>query len=125
MPNRAQRRATTTNPGLSHCHKKIKEVAIGLAGATYEMLMSSDNESYRQWKKSHPLMNAKQLEREFVRVSWSKHIIAARTTLALLLREPLDDAIKEEIVEALTLDATLLRGRRPKGSAQAQVGEIE
>lgn len=120
MQNRAARRATS-NPGLSHCHKKLKEVAIALAGATYEMLMSADNDSYWQWKKSHPLMNAKQLEREFIRVNWSKHVVPARTTLALLLREPLDEKIKEEIVEALTLDATLLRGRRP--TAAMPVGD--
>lgn len=112
--NRQQRR----QQGISHCHKKIKEVAQGITRANYEDCMSSSNDVYLRWKKLHPEMNAAQLELEFVRCYWSRAIDAARATLTLLLREPLDDRYKEEIVEVLTLDATLMRGRRNPAQVQ-------
>lgn len=97
---------------VAHCHKDIKVVAQGLAHGTYEKLMGASNEVYLEWKKKHPGLNAKQLEDRFVAKFWGKHISAARATLTLMLRSPIDEKQKEAIVEILTLDATLMRGRR-------------
>lgn len=101
---------------IAHCHKRIRDVAMGLAGGTYDMLMS-DNRIYDEWKRQNPDLDVRnlvcraQLRERFIKKNWSKHIDAARTTLGLLLREPIDDKTKEEIVTILALDQTLMRGR--------------
>lgn len=96
---------------VAHCHKKIKSVAQELAGGTYDMLME-DNAIYSQWKKSNPDLQGTALRERFIKKNWSKHIDAARTTLGLLLRGAIDTQAKEEIVEILALDQTLVRGRK-------------
>lgn len=99
---------------IGHCHVYIKKVAQELAGATYNQLMS-DNLIYTQWKKSHPDLadNPKKLEAAFIAKNWGLHVHAARTTLTLLLRSPtLTEEAKEKIMDVLTKDATLMRGRR-------------
>lgn len=96
---------------ISHCHKKIREVAIALAEESYEAVMGN-NWVRAEWKRQHPGMGEKALIKSFVSRNWPRYIPAARTTLTLLLRSPIDDKAKEEIMEVLTLDATLIRGRQ-------------
>lgn len=99
---------------VAHCHVYIRKVAKELAGATYSRLME-DNLIYSTWKKAHPDIadNPKKLETAFIEKNWGLHIHAARTTLALLLRSPtLTEDQKEKIMDVLTKDATLMRGRR-------------
>lgn len=95
----------------AHCHKQIAKTAKGIAAASYEALMS-DNLIFSAWKKSHPGKTSKQLLSIFVENKWGLYIEAARATLVLLLREPIDEKIKEEIMEILALDSTLIRGRK-------------
>jgi hypothetical protein len=46
----------------------------------------------------------------------------ARATLGALLREPIDEKVKDEIVEILALDQTLIRGRK---NPSVVMGEIK
>jgi hypothetical protein len=94
-----------------HCHKKIRDVAMELAGGTYDIVMEN-NKVYTEWKRQNPGLEGVALRERFVARNWSKHIDAARTTLGLLLRSAIDDKAKEEIVEILALDQTLMRGRK-------------
>src|ERR1700760_2629726 len=98
----------------AHCHWKIAVVAKELAGATYDMVMGADNLVYSTWKRQNPSIadNPVKLKRKFVSRNWGKHSDAARATMACALREPIDEAVKEEIVEILALDSTLIRGRK-------------
>lgn len=99
---------------ISHCHKRIRDVAQGLAAASYEELMSQ-NLLYDAWKRQHPGMGPLALEKLFVRKKWGLYIDLARATLVGLLQQPnnpnLDEKAKEEIMEILALDSTLIRGR--------------
>lgn len=97
----------------AHCHKKVAEVAKACAGGFYESIMGADNDIYRAWRAKHPGMGPKALERRFVARYWGDCIPMARATLARLLTSPtIDPGMKEEIMEILTLDATLIRGRQ-------------
>ena len=96
-----------------HCHKMIRAVAQEAAGELYELLMS-DNALYEEWKKQNPGLTAKQLSSRFITTRWGVCIPFARATLTLMLTKPIDDRVKESIMEALTLDATLIRGRVEK-----------
>lgn len=93
-----------------HAHVLVAETAKALAGDLYERLMG-DNKYYEAWKTKNPEATPKELEQRFIARNYGKCIPAARTTLALMLKGPLDDALKEQISEALCLDATLVRGR--------------
>lgn len=95
---------------VSHCHWRVAKVAKELCAETYELVMSK-NEVFAEWKRQHPGTGAVGLENAFVKKNWSRFIPAARTTLTLLLRTPIDEKTKEEIMETLVLDATLIRGR--------------
>lgn len=96
---------------ISHCHKAIAKVARNLAAATYQELMSCSNQLYDVWKKQTPGLNDKQRQQLFVNRKWGMFIDAARATLTLQLRSPIDEKVKDEIMEILALDATLIRGR--------------
>lgn len=97
---------------VSHCHKKIRELAKEACALHYEMLMSSSNVVYKLWKIQHPNLNSARLQQAFVNRHWSKCIELARATLGALLREPIDEKTKEEIMQILVLDSTLIRGRK-------------
>jgi len=86
-------------------------VAKEAARASYAELMASSNLTYQLWKKIHPGLNAKRLEQAWVNKKWGLYIPVARTTLGLLLSQPIDEKLKDEIVEILALDQTLVRGR--------------
>lgn len=95
---------------ISHCHVQIRKTAIGLAEQNYDELMSSDW-IYKEWKRQHPGMPARALRKLFVDKNWGRYVPAARAMLAALLRNPIDPALGEEIMEVLMLDSTLIRGR--------------
>ena len=96
---------------ISHCHKLVANVAMECAAQMYENLMG-DNLMYEVWKKRHPGLSAKGLLEAFVKKNWSTCIPIARATLAGMLNDPhLDSEYKESIVEALSLDSSLMRGR--------------
>ena len=94
-----------------HVHKLIAETAQALAHESYAELMASANIVYEQWKAKHPGLSAKGLERAYVKRYWPAHIAIARATLARMLASPIDDTLGAAIMEALALDATLIRGR--------------
>ena len=95
----------------AHCHKYIAKIAKECCAASYDELMSSSNLTYQLWKKAHPNLNAKRLEQHWVNTKWGLYVPIARTTLGLLLSQPIDESLKDEIVEILALDQTLIRGR--------------
>ena len=90
----------------AHCHKHIAKVAREAAAASYDELMS-DNMLYSAWKRKNPRLvtDPKRLKQKFVNDKWGLYVAFARATLGLLLREPIDDKVKEEIVEILALDS--------------------
>ncbi len=98
----------------AHCHKAVAKVAKELAGVTYERVMGADNLVFSEWKRQNPDVagNPVKLRWRFVMKNWGKHIDAARATLACQLRNPIDPALGEEIVEILALDSTLMKGRK-------------
>ena len=96
-----------TAGGQRVCHVQIRDVAKAAAGQLYEQVMGN-NEYYRIWQKQHPGMNAKQLEREFIEQNWPKCIEFARTTLiALLAKDDVSEATKEQIMVVLEQDYSL------------------
>lgn len=95
---------------ISHVHIRVAKVAKELAAESYELVMSH-NLVRAEWKRQHPGMGEKGLLRAFVTRNWSRYIPCARTTLTLLLREPIDEKLKEEILAVLVKDSTLIRGR--------------
>ncbi len=107
------RQVQTRERKISHCHKDVAKVAKGLCAASYEMCMGGSNLVYKEWKRQNPQIaeNPKRLLLAFVNRNWGKYIPAARATMARLLTSPIDESAKERIMEALTLDATLIRGR--------------
>ncbi len=99
-------------PTSAHCHKRVAKEAKLAAAHVYDELMSSSNQIYARWRAMHPqISDPSRLRQEFVNKKWGMFIDMARTTLGLLLREPIDEKTKDEIVEILALDATLIRGR--------------
>lgn len=94
-----------------HAHNMVASVAVNAAYELYETLMG-DNVMYDAWKRKHPGKSAKALALLFVRDNVERCIPIARATLAGLLTSPtLSEEHKESIVEALALDATLMKGR--------------
>lgn len=94
-----------------YAHKLVVKTAEELARATYEMVMG-DNLIYAAWKTQNPdCQNGKELEAKYVAKRTSWFLEPARATLTRLLSQPIDQALKDEIEEALVLDATLRRGR--------------
>lgn len=113
MPHSSTDSRTNTKEGarkVSFVHVQVKKTAIGLCEQNYDELMSNDW-VYKTWKEQHPGMGAKGLRKVFVDKNWGRYIPAARATLALLLRSPIDDALKEEIVQVLVEDSTLIESR--------------
>ena len=109
-------------PKISHCHFAIARIAKEICAATYEELMSCDNILFAEYKRQTPGMTDKVRQRRFVARNWSKFIEGARATLALQLKSPIDEKVKDEIMEILVLDATLIRGRAQPAEV---LGEIK
>lgn len=114
---------------ISHCHKYIAKVAKDLARASYQQLME-ENFLYEAWKKKNPELvgNPKHLEQAFVNRKWGMFIEAARATLVGLLSQPnnpnIDEKVKDEIMEILALDSSLIRGRVNPAVLAGQVKQI-
>ena len=71
-----------------------------------------DNPSFERWKKQNPGCNAKELERRFIEKNWPQCIQYARQALAMMLRQPhINEATKLHIVDVLSKDQSLVRGR--------------
>lgn len=102
------------------CHKRIAEVAKEAAGELYEVVMG-DNMVRAEWKRQNPLADEATLRNRFVARNWGHCIPFARATLAQLLTTPIPESLKSDIVEALSLDATLLYGRGPVKPFLAEV----
>lgn len=97
---------------VAHCHVQIREVAKAAAGELYEKLMG-DNRLFLAWQKQNPDCSPKELERRFIEKNWPKCIQFARASLAALLRQPdVPEATKLEIMDVLTKDQSLVRGRK-------------
>ena len=98
---------------VAHCHKLVAEVAQEAAMECYEVLMSSNNKFYKDWKAQFPNFSAKERQAAFAKKNWGQFIPFARSTLAKLLTSPtLAESQKEDILEALALDQTLALGRK-------------
>jgi hypothetical protein len=93
-----------------HAHHLVHETAVGMAHELYDYMMLDDG-WYRHWKRQHPELSGKALEDAFVERNISKLLPQARAVLAQMLQTTQDEKTKEAIYEALTLDATLVRGR--------------
>lgn len=98
---------------ISHCHRDVAKVAKELCAASYELVMGGSPLVYREWKRQNPELaaNPKRLQAKFVARNWGKYVEAARATMTRLLTQPIDEAAKEHIMQVLTLDSTLIRGR--------------
>lgn len=104
----------------AHCHVVIREVAKAAAGQLYERLMG-DNRCYEAWQKQNPECSAKELEHRFIERNWGKCIPFARASLTALLRQPdVPESTKLQIMDVLTKDNSLIRGRRDvRGTASS------
>ena len=90
-------------------HELVLRTAQSMAHELYDELMHN-NEWYALWKSWHPEgTSSKALEASFVRRNTAGLLAGARSVLAEMLRGPSDPALKETIMEALLLDATLAR----------------
>jgi hypothetical protein len=81
-----------------------------MAHNVYDELMKR-NDWYAAHKRVHPNLSSKALEKIWVKKNQHKFIAAARHTLAGMLALPYDSDLKDQIHEALVLDATLRAGR--------------
>ena len=93
-----------------HVHKLVAQVAKEAAGQLYDRLMG-DNMIRKAWQDQNPEATEKELESRFISRNWGQCIPFARATLATMLTAPLDSRTKDDILEALVLDAQLVRGR--------------
>lgn len=97
---------------VAHCHKQIREIARAIAGELYEKLMG-ENQFWEVWKKQNPDATRVELERRFVDRNWGRCIGQARRALAMMLTDPsVSEAMKEEAMDVLEKDASLVRGRK-------------
>ena len=103
-PGRRKRRSV-------HAHKLIAETARVMAHELYDQLML-DNDHWQVWKDRYPDKSAKQLEEHFVYLTVPGLLGQARAALGAMLATPIDDALKDTILEALILDNTLGKGRK-------------
>ncbi len=96
----------------AHCHFLIKETAQGICHELFDQLMQDDM-LFGLWKKRNPGLTTKQLEAKFVAKMWGKPeaLQGARATLATMLNHPIDDVLKNQILDALVLDNSLKFGR--------------
>ena len=105
------------------CHKLIAKTAQDMAHELYGELMR-DQVLYKAWKAQNVGAGAKALERRFVDRVWPDCIEQARATLALMLRGPYDEDLKESIYEALQLDKTLAPNGVRVGAGAKIVGAM-
>lgn len=97
-------------PFAISAHFMVRKAAMEVAGELYEKMMSNDA-LFKRWKELNPGLEGGGLEKAFIMKNWPRCIPVARATLAVMLRGPLADGLKEEIVDALHKDQTLRAGR--------------
>lgn len=127
--NRHQRRRAgmiTSKPGASrpsgHCHEIIAETAKAMAHEVFDELMLR-NDWWKNWQEQNPdLSTTKELEARWVEMTWGKFISEARGALAHMLTTKIDENQKEQIMEALQLDHSLIRGRPRSGGLLVPAG---
>lgn len=104
---------TILKPGqkTKHAHKLVVETANEMAHELYDTMMQ-DDKWYTHWKTQYPGVSAKGLEYRFVQRNLPRLIEGARVVLAGMLAGPAPQVLKDQIYEALVLDATLKRGRQ-------------
>lgn len=107
-----------------HAHKLVAENANELCNIIYDNLMSN-NAIRAEWKRQHPGLSEKGLRNAFLKRNIANCLPAARATLAGMLALPYDSALKDEILEALVLDKSLVAGRAQPAEIMgaAQTGE--
>lgn len=116
-PNRAQRRKLgLKRPPLgasaAHCHVEVKRVAEGMAHVLFDEMMSKDA-IWREFRAQHEGLTKTQMEDKFVAKLWPQLLDQARATLAGMLRSgAYSDEQKEEIMDILVKDQSLVRGRK-------------
>lgn len=81
---------------MAGCHKRVKEIAVGIASEAYEAL-AHDNNFYRLWPRRD----------EFVQRAWPKFITKAREILASMLNMQYSESVKEEVYDILMQDRSL------------------
>jgi hypothetical protein len=96
----------------AHAHRVIRDMAVDMAHQLYDTMMQ-DNEWYALWKRLHPRIadQPRQLEAAFVRRNLARMLPQARAMVAGALAKTTDAELANSLYEALTLDATLTRGR--------------
>lgn len=96
---------------VAHCHRQVRDIAKALAGEMYEMLMGND-EFWKVWREQNQDATRKQLEDRFIERNWGRFIGEARKALVMMLRDPtISETAKEQVVDVLEKDASLMRGR--------------
>lgn len=109
MTSRPQKRSG------AHVHHLIAKTAQDLCRVDFDKLMSHPtlgNAAFRGFRAYFPEGTpTKTLETEYVKRMWPLYIDPARDTLTHLLTTLSNDVLKNEISEALILDASLKRGR--------------
>lgn len=103
------------NRPSQHVHKLVHETAVAMCHELYDTMML-DNQWYSQWKAQNQDLagQPRQLTARFVTKNLAKVIPQARATLAGMLSRTTDPELQRTIYDALLLDNTLLRGRRPQ-----------
>jgi len=91
-------------------HRLVAETAIAMAHELYDALMQN-NDWWKRWREWHSGASRSEMEKDFVRRNAAQMLPKARAVLAAMLAQPIDENLKESIIDALTLDATLRQGR--------------
>lgn len=115
MPTQVQ----VAKPGQKFAHVLVAKLAREAASELYEVVMG-DNVVRAEWKRQNPGCSEKVLLTRFVAKNWGACIPFARATMARMLTQPLDEGLKEQIMEALVQDASL----RPAEAKQAPAVDI-
>lgn len=104
-------------PG-QHCHKLIRATAIEMAGELYDELMAN-NEQYAEWRAMTPDRTAVEREILWIEAKWGELIEDARATLAMMLGQPINEALKSQIFQCLIDDAPLRAAREARRRAES------
>ena len=101
-----------TGPGLN-AHRLVAETAVSMAREYWEAYMGANNELYRSFMSAH--RNEKEAMTTFVALVAPNCLEDARLALTECLSKPDDivpKSMKDEIAEALILDAPLRANRK-------------
>lgn len=88
-----------------YAHKLVYETALKMAEAVYEIYMAKVNPEYRAWKDANPGLSGDSLGRAWAAKAAPQYFAQARATLAGMLQRQLPEELKQQIADALILDA--------------------